>query len=206
MSSNTISTLTVATRIPEAALAKVRAIFETVHYYPDPSKTIPDDVLQSTDIIFTRGRCLPECIVDLERQLPRLRHLQLLSAGSDKFLTSPAIVNYLKQDEGRQLPFTIGNASGVHAVSIAQYIVGCVLSFTNHLVKQIVIAQVRKFDPFVSFFFDFLEKADRACNNDVNIWRGHRRKRDGPKLKKLQETINSIPKHRRTHQLYSTSH
>lgn len=69
----------------EATLTKLRSAFKTVHYYPDPSTSIPSDVLAQTDIVFTGGAGFHSSIKSLD-DLPNLKHVQLHSAGANAIL------------------------------------------------------------------------------------------------------------------------
>ncbi len=75
---------------------------------------------------------------DFRQRAPRLRWLQLLSAGAEHILNGPLA----QQPPGAQ-PLEITTASGIHAVPIAEYVIGSILAFT-HKFHFALRAQLRR--------------------------------------------------------------
>ncbi len=98
-------------------------------YYDPPAGTRPDEesedeakerlaaILAATEVVFTNP-IIPQSIAELA---PNLRWLQLTSAGVDRLLDSPALRSGV----------TVTTASGIHAVTISEYVIGAVLAFAK---------------------------------------------------------------------------
>jgi phosphoglycerate dehydrogenase-like enzyme len=74
-------------------------------------------ILAETDVIFTN----PVVPSDLVERAPQLRWLQLTSAGVDRLLDSPIVRSHV----------TVTTASGIHAVTISEYVLGAILAFAK---------------------------------------------------------------------------
>jgi phosphoglycerate dehydrogenase-like enzyme len=74
-------------------------------------------VLATTEVIFTN----PVVPNDLVERAPNLRWLQLTSAGVDRLLDSPIVRSHV----------TVTTASGIHAVTISEYVMGAILAFAK---------------------------------------------------------------------------
>ncbi len=76
-------------------------------------------VLSRTEVLFTTP-VIPE---DILERAPRLRWVQLTSAGVDRLLDSPLLHSQVM----------VTTASGIHAVAIGEYVIGAMLAFTKGL-------------------------------------------------------------------------
>jgi phosphoglycerate dehydrogenase-like enzyme len=74
-------------------------------------------ILGETEVIFTNP-IIPADIVD---RAPNLRWLQLTSAGVDRLLESPLVRSHVK----------VTTATGIHAVTISEYVMGAILAFAK---------------------------------------------------------------------------
>jgi phosphoglycerate dehydrogenase-like enzyme len=102
-------------------------------YYDPPAGAHPDDesedlakerlaaVLATTEIIFTN----PVIPGDVIERAPNLRWLQLTSAGVDRLLDSPLVRSHIK----------VTTASGIHAVTISEYVMGTILTFAKGFMR-----------------------------------------------------------------------
>ena len=107
-------------------LARLRAIAPSLrlHVYdmfaavPD----VPDDLWRMADVLFT-FRAFPQ-----PRQAPRLRWIQLNSAGADRALAEPVC---------RDPRVTVTNLSGIHAVPIAEHVFTVLLA-CRHRVPRLL--------------------------------------------------------------------
>ncbi|MBO0793404.1 MAG: D-2-hydroxyacid dehydrogenase [Ktedonobacteraceae bacterium] len=86
---------------------------------------IPDDLWRDVEIIYTYNT-LP-----MPEQAPRLRWVQLQSAGANHILNNPLLAH--------QVTFT--TASGVHAVNIAEYVFTTILGWYHHFEQMIAWKQ-----------------------------------------------------------------
>lgn len=134
-----IKVLTVGTALPPAALASLRALMSSGELHYHPSSNAPADVLTRTEVYYSTNKGLPPSVTDVSVDMPQLKHLQLQSAGADKLFKNEALCKALDGGDG---PFTIATASGTHAVSIPQYIVGTLLALYHRLPQQIIVARV----------------------------------------------------------------
>jgi phosphoglycerate dehydrogenase-like enzyme len=138
----TISTLLCTKAVSPAAVDKMRKAVEHVHYYPD-NKPIPSDVLSSAEVLFTGGGKFASSIKSL-KNLPKLRHIQMASAGANGMIATPQMQEYIKgkdaQGGGREI--TLAGASGTHVLSIPNYVVACVIMLYHQLHTQIIASRV----------------------------------------------------------------
>ena len=130
--------------ISEPAIEKLRKFFKTVHYIPDDSP-ISSEILSSTEILFTGGGKFHPHIKSLD-DLPKLKHVQMASAGANGILGSSQMKEYLKEleskGEGEKGRFGLAGASGTHVLSIPNYVVGTVITLYHQLHTQIIAARV----------------------------------------------------------------
>lgn len=111
----------VTPQMDEALLQRLQAIsprLNVVHYPAHASGEIPPDVWDEAEVLFTWD-VLPDREV-----APRLRWVQVLSAGVDH-----VVENSLFSD--RDVLLT--NASGIHAVTMAEYALAMMLAFAHRL-------------------------------------------------------------------------
>jgi phosphoglycerate dehydrogenase-like enzyme len=84
---------------------------------------IPDDLWQEVEILYTSfATALPS-----PERAPRLRWVQLYSAGPDPILNHPLF----------QTPVIFTTASGVHAVNMAEYVFSVVLAWFHRLPRML---------------------------------------------------------------------
>ncbi|KAI5476112.1 hypothetical protein MNV49_000430 [Pseudohyphozyma bogoriensis] len=129
-----LDVLTIGCAIPAQAVDSLRSKIRTVHFYPDGDA--PADVLAETQIYYSGAK--GPAIEDFKKALPNLVHLQLQSAGAEKVIKNAALQKALKAGEG---DFTVSTASGLHCISIPQYILGTLLAIYLRLPKQILVAR-----------------------------------------------------------------
>lgn len=109
--------IVVKSSISDALLNQLREIAPDyrIDRYPD---SVPDSIWADTEIIFT-GRTIPA-----PEQAPRLRWIQLASAGFDWMLKNPI---------GQIPDIDLTSSSGMHATPIAEYCLGMMLALNLKL-------------------------------------------------------------------------
>jgi D-2-hydroxyacid dehydrogenase (NADP+) len=93
-----------------------------------------DRVLQETEVILTN----PVIPADIVSRAPKLRWLQLTSAGADRLLDAPVMRSHVK----------ITTASGVHAVPISEYVLGAMIAFAKGFPRSIRAQAQHAWRPF----------------------------------------------------------
>src|SRR5688572_16266643 len=120
------NTLNVLLTMPFSAaqIEKISAVSSRIVVTQREARSPEDiaDVIGSTDVLYT-WNVLPSSVADA----PRLRWVQLHSAGIDGVLESPLYVN-------NDVAFTTG--SGIHAIGMAEYTMAMVLAFAHHLPRM----------------------------------------------------------------------
>ena len=91
-------------------------------------RVVPDDLWQATEILYTSFAT----ILPSPEKAPRLRWVQLYSAGADRIVDTPLF----------QAPVTFTSASGVHAINMAEHLFSMVLAWFHHL--PLVLEQQRQ--------------------------------------------------------------
>jgi phosphoglycerate dehydrogenase-like enzyme len=74
-------------------------------------------VLGETEVLLSN----PVVPDDIARRAPKLRWIQLTSAGADRLLEAPVMHS----------PVKVATASGIHAVPISEYVIGAMLAFAK---------------------------------------------------------------------------
>jgi phosphoglycerate dehydrogenase-like enzyme len=115
-------------RLSEAQLARIRAAAPELRVVATHDRAQIDALLEQIEVA---AGWFPH---DLLARAPRLRWLQEWGAGVDWLLQHPAAV---------ELPFTLTNASGVHAIPISEQILAYLLAFARRL-PAAVRAQERR--------------------------------------------------------------
>src|SRR5262249_46294978 len=113
----------VAVDFSDEIMAQLRAVSPRFHierYHPN----VPDSAWADAEVLYTINR-FPQ-----PAQAPRLRWIQLHSAGVEKFLQEPII-------QAEDVDVT--NASGIHAVQISEYCLMMMLSFNYQLPKLLAL-------------------------------------------------------------------
>ncbi|ORY21380.1 D-isomer specific 2-hydroxyacid dehydrogenase [Naematelia encephala] len=128
MTAQKFSTLAVCANISKSKLDELKKEFHTVHYHPDAK--IPDEILKDIDIWFTRYLGFPANVKSLE-QIPKTRLLQLTSAGANVALTNPVL-----HEKGAHNQISVCSASGIHTMSIPQYIIAQIVNlYMKHQIQ-----------------------------------------------------------------------
>lgn len=125
----------VAVEIFPEGLEKLRGTFKTVHYHPDGD--LPTDVASTVQLLLTTNKGLPPKFKSVQ-ELPHLKHVQMISAGADKALASDRASAYAANPA-----VTLSTASGIHVLSIPNYVVAMVINIFNQIPRQIEISRVR---------------------------------------------------------------
>jgi phosphoglycerate dehydrogenase-like enzyme len=115
-------------------------------YYDPPPRSAADEeseeeaserlatLLRETEVIFTN----PIIPSDLVQRAPKLSWLQLTSAGVDRLLDSPIV----------RASVTVTTASGIHAVTISEYVMGAILAFAKGFPGAMRAQQERQWRPY----------------------------------------------------------
>ena len=131
-------TVLITARMSTEWLARLQQQYPQLHFEHRPyrtGETIPDALWQNVEILYmSYATALPS-----PEQAPRLRWVQLYSAGAD----------YLFQRPLFQTPVTFTSASGVHSVNIAEYVLTMMLSWF-HRVPALLEKQQRREWPSMS--------------------------------------------------------
>ncbi|OCF39667.1 oxidoreductase [Kwoniella heveanensis CBS 569] len=129
--------------LSSAAEEKLKSSFKGFHYHPNkpdsPAKFTKEE-LSEIEFFFTTGRGLPVSSLD---ELPKLKHIQLASAGSDAAQRSEAIAAY-KEKAGQEQAISLSTASGTHVLSIPNYAVAMVIALYHQLPRMITRAKDEK--------------------------------------------------------------
>ena|SRR5579859_1443171 len=101
-------------------LERLQSLFPDLQFHvqsTDYAGAIPDDLWQEVEILYSFASTLPSQV-----QAPRLRWVQLYSAGANHIVKQPLF----------QTPVIFTTASGVHAVTMAEYVFTVMLSWFHH--------------------------------------------------------------------------
>lgn len=134
MSMSKPSTALVLLKLSETSLSTLRSTFNTVHYHPPSSTSPSSSILNEVDIIFGPPGKAP---VKSFNELPKLRYIQLGSAGAD------AAISALQKWGGKGDHVKMMTASGTHVLSIPPWAVGCVIMLYHQIPRMLGIARVR---------------------------------------------------------------
>lgn len=138
--SRALDTIAVLMPLPAKALERVRSVFKTVHYAPAgagvPPKRLSPEVWKDVEIMFCDWNGPPK---ELElAEVPKLRHVQLPTAGVDGSLANSKLVQELaKRDASAEGP-TVSSASGIHVFTIPNWVVGMTIALSqqHHVVAR----------------------------------------------------------------------
>src|SRR5262249_26099563 len=122
-SSNTLNVL-LTMPFSAAQVEKISAVSPRIAITQREARSPEDiaDVIGATDVLYT-WNVFPAVPADA----PRLRWVQLHSAGIDGVIDNPL---YLNSD----VAFTTG--SGIHAIPMAEYAMSMVLAFAHHMPRM----------------------------------------------------------------------
>ncbi|WVQ84835.1 hypothetical protein IAT38_006992 [Cryptococcus sp. DSM 104549] len=136
-------TVNCSVALPPATVSKLTSTFTSFIYRPTPAGSLSSEFtsseLASADIFFTRNTGVPHPTLD---DLPKLKLVQLCSAGADKAIASPALKGHVEgvgKHEGREV--LLATAAGTHVLSIPNYAVGMVILLLHQLPRQIIGAR-----------------------------------------------------------------
>jgi hypothetical protein len=139
------TTALVLLSLSEKSLSALRSTFTTVHYHPSTSSEQPSPSnLAEIDMIFGPPQRLGSIGIKSLDQLPRLRYIQLGSAGADGPLASDVMKDWIQKDQaqrGREVKLM--TASGTHVLSIPPWAVGGVIMLYHQIPRLLGIARVR---------------------------------------------------------------
>jgi hypothetical protein len=141
-----LHTVLVLLKLSESALSSLKSTFSTVHYFPPSSSPPPTSVLEQIDILFGPPQRLSEWSIETFHQLPKLKYIQLGSAGADGPLKAPAVKAFIENRDGdsrgggREIKMM--TASGTHVLSIPPWAVGCVIMLYHQIPRMLGIARV----------------------------------------------------------------
>ena len=91
-------------------------------------------ILGETEVVFTN----PVIPGNIAERAPNLRWLQLTSAGVDRLLDSPLVRSGV----------TVTTASGIHAVTISEYVIGAMLAFAKGFTRAVRSQQESQWSPY----------------------------------------------------------
>jgi phosphoglycerate dehydrogenase-like enzyme len=95
-----------------------------------------DEILSTTEVIL----CNPVVPGDILDRAPRLRWMQLTSAGVDRLLDAPVV---------RSGQVTVTTATGIHAVPISEFVIGAVLAFAKGFPRAARSQIEHKWNPYL---------------------------------------------------------
>ncbi|WRT69848.1 uncharacterized protein IL334_006839 [Kwoniella shivajii] len=141
-------TLGCSVGLESSTIEKLKSNFQKVIYHPKSSnERFTSDELNEIDIFFTPGSGLPQDITSLD-QLPKLKHVQLASAGSDSMQKTKPIKSYmdsLDQDKDEKKDkISLSTASGTHVLSIPPYAVGMTIALLHQWPRLIIAGHEKK--------------------------------------------------------------
>ncbi|WVQ85763.1 hypothetical protein IAT38_007930 [Cryptococcus sp. DSM 104549] len=133
-----LENLIVTVALSDARLAEVKAAFPNVFYHPaNNGAEVPEKQSRIADIWLTSWNGLPPYIKSVE-QIPRTKIVQLSSAGANRMLATEVM-----QTEKAKQSIKICSASGIHTVSIPQYVVANAINLYMKLHIQFHLARTR---------------------------------------------------------------
>ncbi|WWC73832.1 uncharacterized protein I206_107804 [Kwoniella pini CBS 10737] len=130
--------------LEKSTINKLNEKFEKFIYHPKGEEEVEfnEEELIEIEIFFTKGSGLPENIKSLN-QLPKLKHIQLASAGSDSMQKTKPILSYIENlknsnSNNNDKEISLSTASGTHVLSIPPYAVGMTIALL-HQWKGLII-------------------------------------------------------------------
>ncbi len=130
---NTSRVLLITAPIETHWLARLQDLspeLQIIQWSTHSASAIPDNLWQGVEILYTSfATPLPS-----PEQVPRLRWVQLYSAGPDPILDQPLF----------QTPVIFTTASGVHAINMAEYVFTVVLAWFHRLPRMLEWQQRRQ--------------------------------------------------------------
>lgn len=132
--SRALDTIAVLMPLPARALERVRSAFKTVHYAPSgpnvPEKRLSPEAWKDVEIMFCDWLGPPKELSLAE--VPKLRHVQLPTAGLDGALANSKLVQELAQRPSTDAKGpTVSTASGIHVFTIPNWVVGMTIALSQ---------------------------------------------------------------------------
>ncbi|WWC69770.1 uncharacterized protein I206_103713 [Kwoniella pini CBS 10737] len=125
-----LSNLIITSPLSIEKLAQVKKHFKSVHHFPPGiNEKVSKELANNVDVWYSNYTGIPTYLEF--KDLPNLKLVQLTSAGANVALNSPA----LRSEEARK-QITISSASGIHSLSIPQWIISQIISLYLHLYLQ----------------------------------------------------------------------
>lgn len=139
------TTALVTLTLSDKSLSALRSTFGTVHYHPSTSSDRPSpSALDEVEMVFGQPQGLSSIGITSFDQLPRLRYIQLGSAGADGPLASQVMKDWIQKDQAqRRRDIKLMTASGTHVLSIPPWAVGGVIMLYHQIPRILGIARVR---------------------------------------------------------------
>ncbi|WRT69930.1 uncharacterized protein IL334_006921 [Kwoniella shivajii] len=131
--SPTYENVIITVELSNKKLQEVKESYPNVFYHPKGE--VPKEHMEVADIWYTNWHGLPSSVNSLD-QIPRTKILQLSSAGANNALGS----SVMPTEEARK-QIQVCSASGIHVLSIPQYIVCNVINLYMKLQMQFHIAR-----------------------------------------------------------------
>ncbi|KAK8853499.1 hypothetical protein IAR55_004206 [Kwoniella newhampshirensis] len=125
--------LVITVPLTPSKLDQVKSSFHNVSYHPDGD--VPEEEWATADIWYTGWLGLPKGITKLE-QVPRTKTVQLSSAGANELLRSEIMSTSEAKNQ-----IKVCSASGIHTLSIPQYIVCNIVNLYMKLQIQLQLAR-----------------------------------------------------------------
>jgi phosphoglycerate dehydrogenase-like enzyme len=134
--SNRSRTVLITAPLDEGWLERLRNLSPNleIEWMPASSgRVVPDDLWRTIEILYTSFAT----IFPSPENAPRLRWVQLYSAGADTIVSTPLF----------QAPIIFTSASGVHAVNMAEHVFSMVLAWFHRLPLMLERQRQRKWPP-----------------------------------------------------------
>ena len=123
---------------PKIKVKDASAMMMAEHQGDNSEKESLDNMLAEADVIFGFGLMLPK---DLLSRAPKLKWLQLMSAGADR----------LRDTEIWQSKVTITGVSGIHASPIGEFVLGFMLMFAKSMPLCFQMKQKRELQRYTPY-------------------------------------------------------
>lgn len=133
-----MDTLLILRPTSDDALSRIKQSFSTVHYHPEPTpEEVTDEKLKEVDAIFINWSGLPDNIVPSFSKTPKLKFLQLPSAGSERAVKAKAFEEQVEKGKQGDYEVKLCNSSGIHVTSIPPWCVGMAIALLHQTQKMI---------------------------------------------------------------------
>ncbi|WVW79624.1 hypothetical protein I302_101593 [Kwoniella bestiolae CBS 10118] len=130
-------TVAVTVEIPPASVDELQRRFKKVHYHPDGN--IDASAIPEIQLWLTPNSGLPASIPSI-KDLPALKHIQLVSAGAEKALATQQMQAYATSPGNA----TLSTASGLHVLSIPNYVIAQMINICSQIPRQIAVGRSTK--------------------------------------------------------------